>query len=464
MTLKTSLFNKAIFVSTLKRFKLAAIIYFVILFQNVLLPVITLGLMGEMYPLSLFSSVSIALVLPSVIGLLVFGFMHSKKTAIFINSMPVNRTTVYTSTVAGAFILMALPVFTVGIVLILLALTSHAQVLGIGACIVWIAYNLLALFMMFSVVVFASMLTGSKWGAIAFTGLIHLSVPIIVVCLEFFAEIFLHGYLADNTFINRIMDGNFVIWLETMSIGIGSDYGLPFETGRMFLYIGISVLFYVFGWLLCKKRHAETVGDMAGFKVLNPIFKYCVTFIVAVVTFSVGFSGYDYNIASVVISVLIFSSLAYFGAEMMLKKTAKVFTKPWIGYVSFLLVFAIVISGFAFTDFFGFEKRIPDSEDIESVVIHLTYDFGYYEEYYKLPYYTDEGVIESIRYVHQYFVEKDPVVKDNDYYDSVFLKYKLKDGSIIERKYYVYSQWELDMIYNKLAENPVMRSYIYEIR
>ena len=66
MTLKTSLFNKAIFVSTLKRFKLAAIIYFVILFQNVLLPVITLGLMGEMYPLSLFSSVSIALVLPSV--------------------------------------------------------------------------------------------------------------------------------------------------------------------------------------------------------------------------------------------------------------------------------------------------------------------------------------------------------------------------------------------------------------
>ena len=447
MTLKTSLFNKAIFVSTLKRFKLAAII-----------------LMGEMYPLSLFSSVSIALVLPSVIGLLVFGFMHSKKTAIFINSMPVNRTTVYTSTVAGAFILMALPVFTVGIVLILLALTSHAQVLGIGACIVWIAYNLLALFMMFSVVVFASMLTGSKWGAIAFTGLIHLSVPIIVVCLEFFAEIFLHGYLADNTFINRIMDGNFVIWLETMSIGIGSDYGPPFEAGRMFLYIGISVLFYVFGWLLCKKRHAETVGDMAGFKVLNPIFKYCVTFIVAAVTFSVGFSGYDYNIASVVISVLIFSSLAYFGAEMMLKKTAKVFTKPWIGYVSFLLVFAIVISGFAFTDFFGFEKRIPDSEDIESAVIYFTYDFGYYEEYYKLPYYTDEGVIESIRYVHQYFVEKDPVVKDNDYYSSVFLKYKLKDGSIIERKYYVYSQWELDMIYNKLAENPVMRSYIYEIR
>ena len=203
---------------------------------------------------------------------------------------------------------------------------------------------------------------------------------------------------------------------------------------------------------------------MAGFKVLNPIFKYCVTFIVAAVTFSVGFSGYDYNIASVVISVLIFSSLAYFGAEMMLKKTAKVFAKPWIGYVSFLLVFAIVISGFAFTDFFGFEKRIPDSEDIESAVIYFTYDFGYYEEYYKMPYYTDEGVIESIRYVHQYFVEKDPVVKDNDYYDSVFLKYKLKDGSIIERKYYVYSHWELDMIYNKLAENPVMRSYIYEIR
>ena len=156
--------------------------------------------------------------------------------------------------------------------------------------------------------------------------------------------------------------------------------------------------------------------------------------------------------------------MAYFGAEMMLKKTAKVFTKPWIGYVSFLLVFAIVISGFAFTDFFGFEKRIPDSEDIESAGIHLSYDFGYYEEYYKLPYYTDEGVIESIRYVHKYFIEKDQKVKDNDYYSWVVIRYTLKDGSIIERKYYVYSQWELDMIYNKLAENPVMRSYINEIR
>ncbi len=465
MTLKTSFFNKGIFMSTIKRFKIASIIYFVLLFQNVLLPVITLGLAtNELYPLYLTYSVSTAIVLPAIMGILVFGFMHSKKTAIFINSMPVSRTSVYTSTVAGAFVLMTFPVLVAGIVLILLALTTHSAVLGVGSCLTWIGFNLLALFMMFSIVCFASMLTGSKWGAVAFNGLIHLSVPIIVVCLEFFAEIFLNGYMSDNAFITKIMEGNFVIWLEAMSLRFWGVYSQGFEFGKMFLYIGISVLFYVFGWLLCKKRHAETVGDMAGFKVLNPIFKYCVTFIVASVTFSIGFGGYTYNISSVIISVLVFSSLAYFGAEMMLKKTARVFTTQWIGYVAFLLVFAMIISVFAFTDFFGFEKRVPDTEDIESAAFYCPYDFGYYYDGENLPYFKDEDVIESIREVHNGLIEKDQGIRDTNYYCPIHIKYKLKDGSVIERRYYLNSERELDIIYNILAENEGMKSYIHDIR
>jgi len=128
MTSKTSLFNKGIFTSTIKRFLWGSILYFAALFLFNILPY----LISEPYEYSyykiksgwyLFSNdislnVIISSIVPYVAGLLVFRFVHSKKQAIFIHSLPANRNTIYISTTLAAFILMAAPVLINGGILI----------------------------------------------------------------------------------------------------------------------------------------------------------------------------------------------------------------------------------------------------------------------------------------------------------------------------------------------------------
>ena len=105
MILKTSFFNKGIYKSTVKRYSWGAFLYFVILFVSTGLSVF-LNVeqhFSDMpqdyyreYPLILngvYMTVPIllALVVPTVASLLVFRFVHSKKQAVFIHSLPVSR-------------------------------------------------------------------------------------------------------------------------------------------------------------------------------------------------------------------------------------------------------------------------------------------------------------------------------------------------------------------------------------
>ena len=89
MTLKTSLFNKGIYKSTIRRYLWGSVLYSVILFVITALPIFLMidpkdvsNYIGYSYPILYditLPTVLIALAVPTVVGLLVFRFMHSKK-------------------------------------------------------------------------------------------------------------------------------------------------------------------------------------------------------------------------------------------------------------------------------------------------------------------------------------------------------------------------------------------------
>ena len=110
MTLKTSLFNKGIYKSVLKRYLWGAVVYFLLLFSITVLPIfmtcdpndVETHLTFNRFPLIYetaytLPSVLIAIVVPTIVGLLVFRMVHSKKTSIFIHGLPVGRNSVYIS-------------------------------------------------------------------------------------------------------------------------------------------------------------------------------------------------------------------------------------------------------------------------------------------------------------------------------------------------------------------------------
>ncbi len=445
MTLKTSLFNKGIYKSTIKRCLWGSVLYFVILLICNVLPI---TLMGE-YHLSsdiiydnglVFGSVVVSMFVPTVASLLVFRYIHSKKTSVFTHSLPVTRNSVYLSSIAGAFTLMFAPVLACGLILLLMALTGYSYCMTISSCFVWIGMNILTLFLMFSCSCLSANLTGNGFAMVAINGLLHGIVPLVTVTFNQVATFFLYGFKNMNDFISEVVYSNFVVWLGRSADNVAVEYysdavaNRQFEVGRMFVYIAIAVLFYILSWVIYKVRNLENAEDVAAFKCLNPIFKYLVTFLAAISSFALFGEFMNQSIAVFGATIAIISAVVYFGAEMLLKKSLRVF-KSYKGFVVFGVVFVALICFTAFTSFFGFESYVPDADNVESVAVYSHYQ---YEE----PFVEDEDFIKHVTNWHKNHLDQklgtvlDPGITGG-YYTRTHLVYKLSNGKVVERTYYL---------------------------
>ena len=448
MTLKTSLFNKAIYKSTVKRYIWGSVLYFILLFMltgmiiffdvDINNSIRTMERQGHALILDdvyLFFPQFIAYFVPTVVALLIFRFVHSKKTSVFVHSLPVSRTANYISSTLAGLTLMAVPVILNGIILILMSLFGYGKFFDVSSCFIWMGINLTTLFFMFSASAFSAMLTGNSFSMVVINALVHSIDLIFAAAFSGLASTFIYGYFDTNQLLYSVMEWNFVPYLIEMSNNISRN--ATFDTLRFIILFISSVLLYALGLLFYKKRKMETAEDVAAFKCLNPIYKYLVTF-----TASLGvFALFCYTINKTpmlpILVTLITSIVVYFGAEMLLKKTFKVW-RTYKGYLVFLLGFTLMILFFAYTSFFGYESRIPKLENVEEVAV---YDFYYQNEE---PYSSSADIIKYAASVHKELTEKEKIytVKDYDYsYDTALhIKYKLKNGKIISRRYPVFNK------------------------
>jgi len=447
MTSKTSLFNKGIFKSTIRRYIWGSVLYAIALFMVTSL-VVLLGVdMDDTW--YLMSKRGVALILdehylllpvifgcfvPTVVALLVYRFVHSKKTSVFVHSLPVSRTANYISSVLASFVLMMAPIVLNGIILMLLSIFGYGDFFNITSCLIWMGVNLLTIFLMFSISTFVAMLTGNTFAAVGLNGLIHCFVIIFAAAFSALASCFIYGYYEANEFLNKSMEWNFVAYVMEIANDLSFRNSSEFDWIKLPVMLVIALVFYVFGWLLYKKRRMETAEDVAAFNCLNPIYKYLVTFIAALGSFGVFSQIIGERPMVPIIVTLIISVIVYFAAEMLLRKTFKVWGK-YKGYIVFAAAFTAMICVFAFTSFFGYETWVPDVKDIESAAI--------YEYYYQpdVPWITDSEIIGYTTSVHEELVEKENIYivkerRDNyNYNTAMHIRYKLKNGKTIVRRY-----------------------------
>ncbi len=445
MTLKTSLFSKGIYKSTVKRYMWGSVLYFIILFMITCLPIIlgtdldrTMDYMSNgniallYYSGYIIPSILLAMAVPTAVGLLVFRFVHSKKASVFTHSLPVKRSSMYISSLAGAFTLMFVPIILNGLILAVITAVAYYNFTTIASCFVWMGLNLLTVFLMFSCVCFVSMLTGNSFAMVGLNILIHAIVPLATLMINVVAGCFLYG-MSTGIFGTTadIMESNYVVYMITLADGVRDlqEIILEIGIGKLFLYIVCAVLLYVASWVLYKKRNLENAEDVAGFKCLNPIFKYIVTTLGSLCVFAIFSSFIDENVVTFLIIMVVFSALLYFASEMILKKTLKVWN-TYKGYIGFAAVFALAISVFAFTDFFGYENRIPDTNEVEEAAIY-SYFYGNEE-----PYANDRQLMEFVAKCHEDLIAEDRIsIVSKEGETSIRIKYKMADGSILQRLY-----------------------------
>ena len=448
MTLKTSFFNPGIYKSTIKRYLWGSILYFIALFLLVPLSVLLSAETHYLHvpdnyfmdnPLILRSNymafpILLAIAVPTVVSVMIFRFIHSKNQTVFVHSLPVTRKANYISSILAAFTLMAVPVVLNGIILVFVSLFGYGDYFQPIHCILWTEYNLYTLFIMFSCAVFASNLTGNGFAAVGINILIHVFLFIIVAAFGTMAEKFIYGYTQMDTIFETIANNNFAYF----TFGLSDKYFREkIEAWKYIEFSLASIVLYVSSYYLYKNRKLETSGDVAAFACLHSILKYSVTFLAASLCFVV-FSSYigENNIVFAII-VIIISLVAYVASEMLLKKTLNVFYS-WKGYSVFAILFALMVAFVSQTTFFGFETRMPEKEEIKQATIY-NYYYGPEE-----PFCENEKIIDMTLSLHSEFAKGQiPKISGRAYYGdeepltNLHIKYKLKNGKTLERKYIV---------------------------
>ena len=451
MISRVSLFNSGIFKSTIKRNIWGSVIYFILLFLMTSMPLISnidnSYFLNRAYNVPvifrdsyLFLPVVMSVVVPTVVAMLVYRFLHSKRTAVFVHGLPVSRDANYISTLAAAFVVMALPVVANGIILAVLSLTVYSSLYSVANCLAWVGVIILCQFVMFSVATFAAVITGNTLALAGLNLLLHVAVMIFAACISLVAEDFLYGFVSDDKLLVAVVETNPAVWICSIASQMGSYSGqsgaiaLNIALGKIPYYIAGSLALYIVSLVLYKKRGMETAEDIAAFRVLNPIFKYLVTFLGTLGVYAVFNMFFDESPVVYLIVVFILAAVIYFACEMLLKKTFRVW-RSYKGYLGFGAVFGLMLCIFAFTSFFGYETRIPEVDDIESVAV-FNYYYGRGE-----PYVDNSEIISYSVDKHREMISFRDIIETNnrlgDSSTRIHFRYKLKDGKTFQRVYKV---------------------------
>ncbi len=460
MISKKSFFSRAIFLNNLKRFKWGSFLYGIFLFFTV--PFVLL--MQDMeyltnrflpetqkVPVILSDSYIIfpmlfAIAVPTVAAVLIFNNVHSARQSVFVHSLPVSRCENYASDIVSGFVLMAIPVVVNALVLLIMSFTDYRAVMPPSSVIYWMFLNLSVIFIMFSVATATAFLTGNAAVHIGLNAFAHILPMIVALFIAVMSEEFLYGFMTDTNFIsNKIMTNTPIVWLFASAVNYRAFLTNMFAQGMFWVYIAVSLALYLVGYLLYRVRKIELSGDVCAFSIFRPIFKYMTTAAISIFVFAI-LSESNISPAFVYIEVAVAAAIVYFACEMLINKSFRVF-KSYKGLLVFFAASAAVLLFVANTSVFGYETRIPESQEIESAAVHENYRFDNVLV-------SDAKLIENVRQTHMKITENIPRRTDRIFEAGriFYVTYKLKSGKTLRRQY-IAEKEIFDEAMSKMFEN-----------
>ena len=318
----------------------------------------------------------------------------------------------------------------------------------------------------YSFAVLCMMMTGQILAAPVFYFVGNILVPGMEYLLRNFAGNFLYGYSGHTDVALGFLSPPLYMYTMCTEVAIASIetcesdsyYVTAYALDRRSLmilaaYALAGLVIALIALLLYRTRKSEMTGSTVAFPWATPIFKYGVAFCTAAALgqflyyFLFGqyrSSGND-SLPGTILCMAAAGLVGYFVAEMLIKKSFRVFRAGAKGAA--IVALALVLLGVAMSfDLTGYEKRVPDESEIESV-------------YYTFSGMTnvttgDADTIRRLTAAHQAIVKNRneqariadawdaDTLSQSDYADiepfSLRLTYYLKDGSQLSRSYSLY--------------------------
>ncbi len=464
MNSKTSLFNKTIIKTDLRRFwwlgvlNILAILIFAVYPLYMRIPYNNINqyrherlfIYSDMYRSTLIS-VPIIIIFAIAAVLLVFSYINKTAPVSFMHGLPLKRKTHFASHLVSGLTLTLSPAVISAVILLIMRInTSFANIIWTSDIFKWLLIYAVYSVFVFSGTLFSAFLSGNSFGAVGIAG----GFALLPVVATGFADIFmktnLYGYYANDLYT----------WLKWVYLFPDKILG----TGALIYICGAVVLCALAYWLY-KIRNLENYGEVVAFAPLRPVFVYLTAAFISAL-------GYMYlsviNGGASLWWILVFGIMGVIAAYMISNKSfsLKGAWKPSsIVFVCFMLLFISVKC-----DIFGYERRVPKLSKIDGVCLvsddsirKTTYvpDVGKatFTEVYK-PIMTNKEDIENVRTLHK------AIIKTRETGEGVTINlpitYRLSNGRTVRREYNI-SPKTYDELLGKLYETQEMKYSNYPV-
>ena len=441
MPSKMSLFNKEIFLQILRSVGWVSIVYFIgLLFA---LPIRMMMMytkegvdnspVDSLFQYDFDIQLVLLVIIPVLLSVFLFRFLHVKKFADLLHSLPIRREKMFHHYVLTGTLLQVIPVVLIAIIVMITHATLDLEhYFGMRDILYWVGVTILLNLVLFSAGVFVGMMTGisAVQGVLTY---IFLLFPMGITLLVFYnLRIFLYGFPGDyylNKDLEKMSPVTYAVVLDGRPLQ--SDYALFYGILVIFLY-GLALFFY-------KKRKLEAASEAIAYVKLRSIFKYGVTFCTMLFG-GVYFSEVqNTNFGWIFFGYVVGAIIGYFVAEMVLEKTWRVFSH-FKGLAVYSVIIVVLIVAMQLLGIY--ENKLPDQNEVESVLLTDNPNiFTDHSETYS-PYFVPSTMkgqenIQSVRKLHQQIlVDKKRNQKLIDgQYEIAFFMYRLKNGDQIVRQY-----------------------------
>lgn len=463
MPSKTSFFNKALFLNLLARFWPVWAVYALI--WTIALPLPQIAQLSEKYqdgiPQDVLASIGsytleagwligaiLSLITCLAAAMAVFSYLYNAKSAGFIASLPIRREGMFvTAFTAGLTGLLAANVLVFALTVLVQAICG---VLVITYLLQWLAIVSMLNVFFYGFACLCAMLTGHIVVLPLVYMVLNFTVAVVEVIVRYLLDGIVFGLSVKGSMLSFMSP---IVYLLTNYSIIGVAETVNNDTSivsyymesscwqALALYAAVGIVFAALALLLYRKRRMESASDVVAIPTLRPVFKYCMAFGCAVVLgaalYLLIFSANDLTgMATLLVllsMMLIGGAIGYFAADMMMKKSFRVFNKrSWGGLLIFSACVVVVMFAAEF-DVFGFERRLPSSDRIDSVFVY-TYSCN--------STFTQGDNIEAVRELHQSIINNKALHENAStgyYSSSIYLniEYTLDNGSVFRRSYYL---------------------------
>jgi len=375
----------------------------------------------------------------------VFSFLYSSRSVGAMASLPVRRSGLFWSAyLAGLACLLACHVLTF---LLSLAAEAACGLLNPAGLLTWLGGSCMVLVFFYGFATLCAMLTGHILILPAVYFLLNLVVWVVEEMVRYLLGKILYGMVSTACVLTPLSPVVQLLSLTPESVrdGEGVLTGYAFgHWGLLAAYCAAGIGMTLLALALLRRRRMETAGDVVAVAPLKPVFKYCLAGGCALVLASIlesilpAYAGG--SALSAFLLMLLFLLLGgfvgYFAAEMLMKKTFRVFRASWQGYVVFAA--AVLVLAFACErDLFGFERRVPEAAAVERVSLYGVVGYSELCE--------PENVARTLE-IHRRVVEKKDLYErraaeyDYENYETVRLSLSEwgADGRPLERRYTLY--------------------------